>query len=184
MLTTTRARHLFSVDDYERMVETRILGENHRVELILGEILEKLSVGDPHWACSKRMVSTIGHRANGAAIVSIRNPIRLPDSVPEPDFALLRSRADFYGTGKPRPADIFLLIEILALSNAFDRKVKGPLYAEAGIREYWIVNLEEECVEIHRDPQPDGSQGDMCARCTSRRADRARRTAGNRRGDV
>jgi Uma2 family endonuclease len=75
----------------------------------------------------------------------------------------LRARSDFYGAGKPEPADVFLLIEVSDTSLEFDRMVKGPLYAEAGIREYWIVNLEEECVEIRRDPQPDGSYRDVRA---------------------
>src|SRR4051794_24819837 len=94
------------------------------------------------------------------AIVAVQNPVRLVDSSPEPDVPILAPRDDFYGTSKPRPADVLLLIEVADTSPAFDRDDKGPLYAEAGIREYWIVNLIDECVEICRDPQADGSWGE------------------------
>ena len=157
----TKTYHRFSVDDYERMVDTGILTENDRVELIRGEILEKMVIGDPHCACVNRLTRMFVRLTGDDAVVSVQNPIRLADSEPEPDVAVLRPRADFYAAGKPEPADILLLIEVSDTSLELDRTVKGPLYAEAGIREYWIVNLEDDCVEIHRDPEPGGSYRDV-----------------------
>jgi Uma2 family endonuclease len=154
-------RHLFSVDDYERMVETGILTEQDRVELIRGEILEKMVIGDPHCACVNRLTRTLVQLTGNDAVVSVQNPVRLDESAPEPDIAVLRPRDDFYGNGKPEPADVILLIEVSDSSLDYDRTVKAPLYAGAGIREYWIVNLEDDCVEVHRDPQPDGSYRDV-----------------------
>jgi Uma2 family endonuclease len=96
-----------------------------------------------------------------SAILSIQDPIVLADSEPEPDFALLVSRADFYASGKPRPADAYLVIEVADTSLDYDREVKSPLYAENGIAEYWIVNLVDRCLEVHREPQVDGAYADV-----------------------
>ena len=92
-----------------------------------------------------------------AALISIQDPIRLADSEPEPDVALLQPREDFYAARTPEPADVLLAIEVSDTSLEFDRDVKRPLYAAAGITEYWIVNLQDDCLEVYRQPQPDGT---------------------------
>ena len=85
---------------------------------------------------------------------------RVDDSKPEPDIALLRPRDDYYSEGTPQPSDILLVIEVADSSLDFDRDTKVALYAEAGIPEYWIVNLIDNCVEVHRGPKADGSYAD------------------------
>ncbi len=157
----TRTRHRFTVDDYEQMVEYGILTENDRVELIRGEIVTKMPIGDQHIACVNRLNRLFGRRVGESAIVSIQNPIRLPDSEPEPDLALLRPREDFYASGKPQPDDIFLVIEVADTTLDYDREDKRSLYAEAAIPEYWIVNLVNRCLEVYRQPRPDGHFADV-----------------------
>ena len=71
-------------------------------------------------------------------------------------MALLLPRDDFYLSGKPRPADILLLIEVSDSSLEYDRQVKLPMYAVAGIAEFWIVNLEDDCLEVYRQPTAGG----------------------------
>ena len=139
------------------MIDRGILQEDDRVELIRGEIINKMPIGDLHAASVNRLTRVLVARLSSLAIVSVQNPIRLDDSEPEPDLSLLVPRDDFYGSGKPRPADIILLIEVSDTSLEFDRTVKRPLYAEAGIRELWIVNLEEDCLEVHRDPSSEAN---------------------------
>jgi len=148
--------HRFSVEDYEQMIEFGILTENDRVELIHGEIIDKALISDQHAACVKRLNRLLSRRVGDSALLSIQNPIRLTDSEPEPDVALLQPREDFYASGKPQPPDILLLIEVADTTLDYDRDVKRPLYAQAGISEYWILNIPEECLEVHRQPQPDG----------------------------
>src|SRR4051794_17446086 len=104
----TIVHHRFSVDDYEQMIEFGILTENDRVELIRGEIIDKMPIGDPHIASVNRLNRLLNRRVGDLAIVSVQNPIRLADSEPEPDVALLQPREDFYASGKPRPADVLL----------------------------------------------------------------------------
>jgi len=160
-MASTRVRFRFSVDDYEKMIEFGILTENHRVELIRGEIIDKMAIGDKHVVCVNRLNRLFIRRTGDTAIVSVQNPIRLSDSEPEPDVALWRPREDEYASGKPGPADIFLLIEVSDTTLDYDREVKRSLYAEAGIVEYWILNIPDECLEVYRQPQPDGTYRDV-----------------------
>jgi Uma2 family endonuclease len=86
----------------------------------------------------------------------IQNPIRLDDqSEPQPDVVLLRPRSDYYATRHPQPDDIYLLIEVALSSVEYDRAVKVPLYAHAGIQEVWLINLNENCLEVYRYPLRD-----------------------------
>jgi Uma2 family endonuclease len=141
------------------MIDVGILREDDRVELVRGEIVAKMPIGDRHIAC----VDTLNHlfvRATGDdVIVSIQNPVRLADSEPEPDVVL--KRANGGSRGKPRPADVLLLAEVADDSLEYDREVKAPLYAENGIAEYWIVNLVDRCLEVRRGPRPDGTFADV-----------------------
>lgn len=160
-MALTLVRHRFSVDEYERMIEHGILTENDRVELIRGEIIDKMAIGDPHASCVKRLNRLLGATFGGRSLISIQDPIRLMDSEPEPDVALLLPQADFYFSGKPRPADVLLLIEVSDSSLEYDRLVKLPMYAEAGISEFWIVNLEDNCLEVYRQPTSAGVYNDV-----------------------
>lgn len=152
-----RTNRRFTVEEYEQMAAHGILNENDRVELIHGEIVEKMVIGDEHAACVKRLIDLLSQHTGKQALLSVQDPVRLADSVPQPDVALLTRRADFYVSGKPRPADVLLLIEVADTSLEYDRTVKGPLYASSGITEYWIVNINDHCIETHRGPRPDGT---------------------------
>jgi Uma2 family endonuclease len=160
-MPATRTRYRFKVNEYEQMVEFGILNENHPVELIRGEIVDKMPIGSRHAACVARGNKLLGGSVRDQAIVWIQSPVRLADSEPEPDISLLRPRGDFYAADNPKPADVLLLIEVSDATLDFDRDVKGALYAENGILEYWIVNLTDDCLEVHRRPQADGSYADV-----------------------
>ena len=153
--------HRFTVKQYEKMGEVGILNENDRVELIRGEIVAKMTIGSPHIACVNRLNRLLVRAVGDRAIVSIQNPIRLTDSEPEPDVVLLAPRADDYSTDKAGPADAFLIMEVADTSLEFDREVKGSLYAENGIVEYWIANLDDRCLEVFRQPRSDGTYADV-----------------------
>jgi Uma2 family endonuclease len=160
-MTARRVPHRFTVQQYEKMGAVGILNENDRVELIRGEIVAKLTIGSPHIACVNRLNRLLVRAVADRAIVSIQNPIRLADSEPEPDVVLLAPRADDYSADKAGPADIFLVVEVADTSLDFDREVKGPLYAENGIVEYWIANLDDRCLEVYRQPRADGTHADV-----------------------
>jgi len=151
-----RPRHRFTVADYYRMADAGILGEDDRVELIEGEIVEMPPIGSPHAGTVDQLLDLCTRAAGSRAIVRVQGPVRLSDlSEAVPDLMLLRPRRDFYRRSHPGTADVVLLVEVADTSVAFDRTVKLRLYARAGIREYWIVDLPEGVVEVHRSPAGD-----------------------------
>ena len=92
----------------------------------------------------------------GQALIAIQSPIVLPRSRPYPDVAVLRRRADYYRSGKPGPADIFLVIEVADTSLARDRDLKLPAYGQAGIAETWVVDLTSGVVIAGTRPGTEG----------------------------
>ncbi len=139
------------------MIDKGILTENERIELIRGEVVEKMVVRPLHSATVNRINRLLTPRLLDLAIVRVQDAIVLKDSEPEPDLALLSPRDDFYAPSKPKSSDARLVIEVADPSLAFDRDIKLPLYAQAGIQEFWIVNLAESKVEVYRQPLPSGS---------------------------
>ena len=142
-------KRLFTIEDYYRMAETGILRRDDRVELIRGEIVRMAPIGIPHASRVDILTVEFVRAVGDDAIVRVQNPIRLEaqNSEPEPDISLLRPKRDYYASAHPTPVDVLLVVEVADSSLSYDRNVKMPLYAEAGIPEVWIMALEEECVE-------------------------------------
>jgi Uma2 family endonuclease len=148
-------RRRFTVHDYHRMGEAGILHEDDRVELIEGQIVEMAAIGTRHFTCVNHLNRLLVRGVGDAAIVSVQNPVRLDEHTePQPDLTVLRVRD--YRESLPVPEDVLLLIEVSDTTLAYDRGVKLPLYARAGIREVWIVDLVGEVIERHTDPSEDG----------------------------
>ncbi|MCC6491537.1 MAG: Uma2 family endonuclease [Pirellulales bacterium] len=160
-MSRARTYHRFSLADYDQMIDHGILVENDRVELIRGEIIEKISIGEWHAACVRRLTRIFSVRLADRAAVSVQNPVRLSDSEPEPDISLLKPRTDDYVSYHPTAADALLVIEVADATLEIDRTVKRELYAENGIAEYWIVNLCDRTVEVHREPQSTGMYAEI-----------------------
>jgi len=146
-------KRLLTVDEYEAMGRAGILGEDDRVELIEGEIIEMSPIKEPHASCVRRLNWLLPRAIRDRAIVDAQNPIVLSErSEPQPDLTLLLSREDFYRQRHPRPEDVFLLVEVADTSLAYDRMVKVPLYARARVPEVWIVDLVGQLVHVYREP--------------------------------
>jgi Uma2 family endonuclease len=146
-------RRRFTVDEYQRMAEAGILNRGDRVELIRGEIVHMTAVGHDHASILSRLMHLLFERLHRRAVLWPQNPlVILPDSEPEPDIIMLAWRDDFYRHALPRPEDVALLIEVADTSLRYDRHIKGPLYAEAGVRDYWIVDVVGDAIEVYRDP--------------------------------
>jgi Uma2 family endonuclease len=146
-------RHLFSLEEYEHMIEAGVFKEDARLELIRGEILEMTPIGFDHGFGVANLNRLLSRLVGDNALVWVQSPIRLRGSSrPEPDLVLLRPRPDLSPQSPPTASDVILLVEVADTSLNYDRSTKGPLYAEAGIPEYWIVNLREGVVEVFTDP--------------------------------
>ena len=158
-MTVQLLRRKFTVEQYHKMIESGILTEDDRVELIRGEIIEMSPIGTKHAACVNRLINLLVQLLGKRVIVAAQNPIRLNDnSQPQPDVALLKPRDDFYATAHPQPQDIFLLIEVADSTIEYDREEKIPLYAEANIIEVWLVDINEQIVEVYQQPTAAGYQ--------------------------
>ena len=146
-------RHLFTLDEYERMVDAGVFGEDARLEFIKGEIVEMSPVGVEHALAIARLDDLLAGPARGSVLVLVQGPLYIGRSArPEPDMTLLRRRKDFSRANPPSANDALLVVAVSDTSLKYDRDVKGPLYAEAGIPEYWIVNLNEATIEAYANP--------------------------------
>lgn len=145
-----------TVAEYDRMIaegrfEPR---EEHRVELLKGEIVAMSPIG--LWREFVRDTInewSILNAPLGEVLVRAQNSVGLPglDSMPQPDIAWVHRRR--YLDARPSAADILLLIEISDSSLDKDCGPKSRLYAEAGVADYWVVNIPDQCVEVRRDPR-------------------------------
>ena len=157
LATPTITKRRFSVKEYYLMAEAGILSPRDRVELIDGEIVQMAAIGSYHAACVDTLSNLFKEMLGRRVIVRVQNPVRLGErSEPEPDIALLRPRADAYRDAHPGPDDVLLIVEVSHSTVEYDRDVKTPLYAEAGIPELWLVNLDEDYIEGLSDPDGAG----------------------------
>lgn len=162
------AKRLLTVSEYYKMAEVGILKREERLELIHGELILKPKTTARKAAVTMRIHTYLNKIDEEKCIVSVKHPIQLDKySEPEPDLAILHFRADFYEEKHPEPKDIMLVIEVSDTSLGYDREVKKPLFANAGIPELWIVNIEDAQVEVYKNPQ----NGDYAHRQDYRRGD-------------
>lgn len=148
-MSTQPSRHLFTVAEYDQMVATGILRDDDRVELIEGEIIAMIPIGTRHAACVRRLTHILSSLLAGRSQISVQCPVAIPEwSEPNPDLALLVPRADYYVDAHPLPRQVQVLIEVADSSFAHDTQVKTPMYARAGIRELWVVDLHADRVLV------------------------------------
>ena len=157
MSTATR----ITIEQYEAMIDRGEFEprEEHHVELIRGEIVPTNPEGpmSPSKAPHASAIDFLNDWSfevlpRRFAWVRVQNSLGIPalESVPEPDLAWLARKN--YAKTHPTAEDVLLLIEVSDTSLRKDRGIKASLYAEAGIRDYWIVNISGRCVEVRRDP--------------------------------
>lgn len=158
-LTTTRR---FTIDKYHRLIDIGFFHEDERIELIRGELVQLVAKGTAHTTCCSNLIEELPKLVANKAKLRCQDPITLPSvSEPEADLVIVKSTDDNYLSGHPQPRDILLLIEIADSSIKYDQDVKIPLYAEAGISDYWIFNLPDNYLETYSEPYqtPSGSFG-------------------------
>ncbi len=151
----------WTLDQYHQMIDAGILAEQ-RVELLNGEIIEMAPEGLEHAQLSTDTADYLRALLGTKALVRDGKPITLPDSnsEPQPDLTIAEPLRTVYRTQHhPYPENIFWVIEYSNTSLAKDLAVKRKTYAQAGIREYWVVNLKQRLVIVLEEP----SQGDYQA---------------------
>jgi Uma2 family endonuclease len=154
----TATRRRFTVDEYHRMADAGILTDDDRVELINGEVIAMSPIGPAHMRCVLQLDRLFHQHIAQADLpdlfVSVQNPLRLDAHwEPEPDVALLHLPHGMDAI--PGPDAARLVVEVADTTLAHDRR-KAARYGQAGVPETWIVVLEDEAIEVHRQPGADG----------------------------
>lgn len=148
---------LISVAKYDLMIEHGILSDEDNVELLNGVIIEKMPKGIKHAALNDLVGEIFREKLGSQIIVRNQNPIVLDDfSEPEPDIVLAKPPREKYFENHPTPEDILLIVEISDSTLGRDRFAKGMAYAKAGIRQYLVLNVQDETVEDYRQPSVNG----------------------------
>lgn len=147
-------RRRWTRDEYYRMADAGVLAPDERTELIQGEIIAMCPQNAPHSTACRRANKRLEAIFREGYDVRPQLPLAVGgDSDPEPDLAVVEGSPEDYAEAHPRTA--VLLVEVADTTLAYDRTTKASLYAAAGIRDYWVVNLVDHLVEVHRDPQQD-----------------------------
>jgi Uma2 family endonuclease len=154
----------WTVEEYHRMIEAGILTPIDRVELINGGIVCMPPQGLPHSSTTLRSDEYLKQKFGQRASVRVQLPITLLTSEPEPDLAIVRRRSDFYAAAHPQPEDILLIIEVSDTTLDFDRTTKANTYAEAGILEYWVLDVGGR--QVYAMSEPDAGRYRSIARLT------------------
>lgn len=147
--------HHWTYEEYARLDELGFFPER-RFELIEGRIIEMAAVGPRHFVATGMVDAALRRICPPAYFVSSAPVLKLGGSGPLPDVAIIPGRIQDYVGGVPTNAA--LVVEVSDSTLAPDRLDKGSLYAKSGIADYWIVNLVDDVVEVHRDPVLDPSQ--------------------------
>ena len=145
----------FTAEEFYRLYEAGVLDSKDRIELLNGELIIMRAIGYRHAQAVTNLTSDFGEQARRRFMLSPQNPVELERySAPQPDLVLVpmsRRKARRH----PIPEEVFLIIEVADTSLRYDREDKQRAYAATGIREFWLLNLEDDCLEIYRDPQGD-----------------------------
>lgn len=149
-------------EEYHRAGNLGLFGPSEHLELVKGEILQKVSPRNTPHITGIRKTSIALERAFGAGFdVRSQGPMALADgSEPEPDVLVVPGVPDDYGSEHPAASDARLVVEVSDTTLGYDRQTKAALYAEAGIADYWILNLPARQLEVRRNPValPAGEQ--------------------------
>jgi Uma2 family endonuclease len=150
-------KQFWTIEEFERAWDDGAFPPDARLELIRGEVVEMSPIGDRHARCVVWLCDLlVDLRPEG--IMSPQNPLKLPQltSVPQPDAVVFRRAA--FKAQHQRATDVLLLVEVSDSSLAYDRDVELRLYAEAGIPEAWLVDLNNQRIFVYRQPSPEGYQ--------------------------
>lgn len=152
-------RYHLSTDQYERLADAGVIPPDARVELIDGELIEMAPMNPPHAAVVMRLDALWQRIAGPQRAIRTSMPLRIEwDGEPWPDLVVLRSPIDEYASRHPTAADALLVIEVSDTTLEDDQRIKGPKYARAEIREYWVVDITGDRVWVHTEPSGSGYQ--------------------------
>ena len=144
---------------YHDLAQQGFIEEGSRYELVEGEIVERMTVNQPHVIACRRSARAVSH-IFGEAFVQTQAPIAIDGlegfNEPEPDVYVVRRPVEVFSTEPPQPSDVVLIVEVSDATLRKDLGVKAALYARAGISDYWVLNLNARRLIVHRSPNAGG----------------------------
>lgn len=148
---------LFTASEYQTLADIGVLGEDEKLELIEGRIVRMAAKNVAHAIATSRSNRYFQRLLGDQVLVRVQDPILLNNySEPEPDIVLVAPPDERYLAHHPMPKDVFLVLEIAESSLAYDRDVKCPLFAQNGIVQFCLLNLQTRELEDYREPGPNG----------------------------
>lgn len=146
-------RRLWTVAEFEHLINLGVFASDERLELIEGELVKKMTQNSPHATAILLTAQVLQTAFASGHHVRVQMPLVLTrHSRPEPDVCVVPGAIRDYAQSNPTTA--VLVVEVSDSTLADDRAGKASLYARAGIAEYWIVNLPDHVLEVYRDPAP------------------------------
>jgi len=147
--------HRVSTDEFHRMAAAGVFEPDARIELIDGEIVERVSpIHPPHASTTNKLVVLFARALGDKASVHCQSPLTLPtDSEPQPDVMIAKPGAMQYDLRHPTSRDVLLVVEVADITFGADRRRKIPLYARAGVPEAWLVDLVRSLVYVYSEPR-------------------------------
>ncbi|WP_158502151.1 Uma2 family endonuclease [Vitiosangium sp. GDMCC 1.1324] len=147
----------FRLDEYHRLIDVGVLGEDERVELLEGVIVETTPQGRPHALVISRLNRFMTRALGDTYSIRPQLPLSLgDDSEPEPDLAVVTRHEE--ETAQVHPRFALLVVEVADDSLRRDRLLKGRIYARARVPEYWVVDVTGRAVEVYSDPDADAGR--------------------------
>ncbi len=138
------------------MAESGLLS-TERTELLAGYITVMAAKGTPHVTSLQMLADTCREQLRSIALIRTQDPIQLDEfSLPEPDLAIVRGTVLDYADHHPQPADIYLIVEVADKTLKHDCELKQLLYAQAGLVEYWVLDVQNRQLHIFQQPTPTG----------------------------
>jgi Uma2 family endonuclease len=138
--------------EYERLVDLGVF-TGERLELLNGVLVVREPQGSAHAAITSKVGQALARAFGDGWYTRLHSPLALGEhSEPEPDVAVVAGAPEDYLAA--HPATAALVVEVADSSLRLDRRFKAAVYAGAGLREYWIVNLPDRVLEVYREPHP------------------------------
>ncbi|AFZ59856.1 Uma2 family endonuclease [Anabaena cylindrica FACHB-243] len=150
---------LWTVDEYHRMAEVGIFEPSERVELLEGKIIWMVAKGTAHSSAVGRTNKLLQNLLGNHAWIAVQDPVKLNErSEPEPDIALVKIDPLDYADHHPTPAEIYFIIEVADSSLKLYTEIKAKAYSQAGIKDYWVLDVVKRELIVFRNPTTEGYQ--------------------------
>jgi len=141
-----------TLEEYRRGVAQNEFGPAGSVELLEGRVVAKARQSLRHEGALEKIREVLTKLVPGGWHLQVAQAIQTTDSLPEPDVSIVADALDSHTSRPTRSEEVALIVEAADASLALDRRLKGRVYARAGIANYWILNLIDGQVEVYSNP--------------------------------